>query len=43
MTQQAQEPENIQKPEPRTCLGCGARHPVNQDGTPVGGALPCGH
>ena len=27
----------------RIALGCGARHPVNQDGTPVGGALPCGH
>lgn len=27
----------------RTCLGCGKRHPFNPDGTPVGGALPCGH
>ena len=27
----------------RTCLGCGQRHPFNADGTPVGGALPCGH
>lgn len=27
----------------RTCLGCNARHPFNEDGTPVGGALPCGH
>ncbi|MGN8004324.1 hypothetical protein ACTJKQ_14170 [Acidovorax sp. 22279] len=32
-----------QKPEHRICLGCGARHPINPDGTPVGGALPCGH
>lgn len=31
------------QPEHRTCLGCGARHPINPDGTPVGGALPCGH
>lgn len=30
-------------PEHRTCLGCGARHPINPDGTPVGGSLPCGH
>ena len=27
----------------RTCLGCARRHPFNADGTPVGGALPCGH
>ena len=31
------------EPEHRTCLGCGARHPINPDGTPVGGSLPCGH
>ncbi len=30
-------------PEHRTCLGCGLQHPVNPDGTPVGGCLPCGH
>ena len=29
--------------ETKTCLGCGARHPFNADGTPVGGSLPCGH
>ena len=29
--------------EAKTCLGCGARHPINPDGTPVGGAIPCGH
>ena len=29
--------------EHRTCLGCGARHPINPDGTLKGGALPCGH
>ena len=29
--------------EQKTCLGCGKRHPFNPDGTPVGGALPCGH
>ena len=27
----------------RTCLSCNLRHPFNADGTPVGGALPCGH
>lgn len=49
MTQQPQQPQRwpfaIQQPKPehRTCLGCGARHPINPDGTPVGGALPCGH
>jgi hypothetical protein len=31
------------EPEHRTCLGCGARHPINPDGTPEGGGLPCGH
>ncbi|AOG22730.1 hypothetical protein [Acidovorax sp. RAC01] len=31
------------EPEHRTCLGCGLQHPVNPDGTPVGGCLPCGH
>lgn len=44
--QAARWPFAIEQPpqtEHRTCLGCGARHPVNQDGTPVGGALPCGH
>lgn len=30
-------------PQQRTCLGCGNRHPFNADGTPVGGAIPCGH
>lgn len=40
---------NTQAPKPapaqqeKTCLGCGKRHPFNPDGTPVGGALPCGH
>lgn len=38
-TQQPAPPQ----PEHRTCLGCGARHPINPDGTPVGGGLPCGH
>jgi len=32
-----------QKPEPKRCIGCGRLHPINPDGTPVGGALPCGH
>lgn len=27
----------------RTCLSCFSRHPFNADGTPFGGALPCGH
>lgn len=27
----------------RTCLSCFGRFPVQDDGTPVGGALPCGH
>lgn len=31
------------EPEHRTCLGCGLQHPVNPDGTLVGGCLPCGH
>lgn len=31
------------EPEHRTCLGCGARHPINPDGTLKDGALPCGH
>lgn len=36
-------PEPRPAPEQRTCLGCGLQHPVNPDGTPVGGCLPCGH
>lgn len=35
--------ETQPEPEHRTCLGCGLQHPVNPDGTPVGGCLPCGH
>ena len=27
----------------RRCLGCGADHAYNADGTPDGGALPCGN
>lgn len=27
----------------RTCIGCGQRHDFHEDGTPVGGAMPCGH
>lgn len=29
--------------EQKTCIACGQRVTVNPDGTPVGGALPCGH
>jgi hypothetical protein len=32
-----------QATQEKTCIGCGKRHPFNADGTPVGGALPCGH
>ena len=43
----AGECEHQREPAPerqkRTCIACGARHPFNPDGTPVGGALPCGH
>lgn len=37
------EPQAQPKPEQKQCIGCGARHPINPDGTPVGGSLPCGH
>lgn len=44
------DPRDPDHPEPdsedeseRICIGCGKRHPFNADGTPVGGALPCGH
>lgn len=36
-------PQTAPAPQQRTFLGCGRRHPCNPDGTPVGGALPCGH
>ncbi|WP_440111689.1 hypothetical protein [Acidovorax sp. BL-A-41-H1] len=39
----ATQPPAPPEPEHRTCLGCGARHPINPDGTPEGGGLPCGH
>lgn len=27
----------------KTCLSCGSVHECNSDGSPVNGALPCGH
>lgn len=41
--QNMSQPTPVPTPEQRTRLGCGRRHPCNPDGTPVGGALPCGH
>lgn len=29
--------------EQKQCLSCGGEHEFYSDGTPVGGALPCGH